>query len=67
MKRYLGGAERDELDPVLDACAAVYVDELDEDQQVDFKGKAKAFIRTYGFLSCVLPYTNAEWRGARSS
>ena len=61
VKRYLGGAERDELDPLLDACAAVYVNDLDEDQQVDFKGKAKAFIRTYGFLSCVLPYTNAEW------
>ena len=29
--------------------------------QVDFKGKAKAFVRTYGFLSCVLPYTNAAW------
>ena len=26
-----------------------------------FKGKAKAFVRTYGFLSCVLPYTNAAW------
>ena len=26
-----------------------------------FKGKAKAFVRTYGFLSCVLPYTKAEW------
>ncbi len=25
------------------------------------KAKAKAFVRTYGFLSCVLPYTNAEW------
>ena len=61
VKRYLGGAERDELDPLLDACAAVYVNDLDEDQQVDFKSKAKAFIRTYGFLSCVLPYTNAEW------
>ena len=32
-----------------------------EDGQVDFKGKAKAFARTYGFLSCVLPYTNAAW------
>jgi type I restriction enzyme R subunit len=27
---------------------------------VGFKGKAKAFARTYGFLSSVLPYTNAE-------
>ena len=61
VRRYLGGAERDELDPILDVCVAVYVHELDEDAQVDFKGKAKAFVRTYGFLSCVLPYTNAEW------
>ena len=61
VRRYLDGAERDELDPILDACVAVYVHELDEDAQVDFKGRAKAFVRTYGFLSCVLPYTNAEW------
>ena len=61
VERYLGGAERDELDPILDVCVAVYVHELDEDAQVDFKGKAKAFVRTYGFLSCVLPYTNADW------
>ena len=59
--RYLGGAERDQLDPILDACVAVYRRDLDEDEQVDFKGKAKGFVRTYAFLSCVLPYTNAEW------
>lgn len=40
---------------------AVYTSELDEDSQVDFKGKAKAFVRTYNFLACILPYTNAEW------
>ena len=61
VQRYLGGAARDHLDPILDVCAAVYVNDLDEDAQVDFKGKAKAFVRTYGFLSCVLPYTNAAW------
>ena len=61
VERYLGGAQRDELDPILDVCAARYVHELDEDAQVDFKGRAKAFVRTYGFLSCVLPYTNAAW------
>ena len=61
VERYLGGAERDQLDPVLDACVARYLSDLDEDGQVDFKGKAKGFVRTYGFLSCVLPYTNAAW------
>ena len=58
---YLDGADRDKLDPILDACVAVYRENLDEDSQVDFKGKAKAFARTYGFLSSVLPYTNAGW------
>ena len=58
---FLSGAERDKLDPILDACVAVYVGTLDEDAQVDFKGKAKAFCRTYSFLSSVIPYTNAEW------
>ena len=58
---YLDGADRDHLDPILDECVAVYVEHLDEDDQVDFKGKSKAFLRTYGFLSSILPYTNAEW------
>lgn len=58
---YLDGAQRDALDPLLDACVAVYLEQLDEDGQVDFKGKGKAFTRTYDFLSSILPYNNAEW------
>ena len=58
---FLGGAERDQLDPILDACVAVYTGTLDEDQQVDFKGKVKVFCRTYDFLASVMPGTNPEW------
>jgi type I restriction enzyme, R subunit len=58
---FLGGADRDRLDPILDVCVAVYTDTLDEDQQVDFKGKAKTFTRTYDFLASIMPYTNTEW------
>jgi len=58
---FLGGADRDKLDPTLDACVAVYVGRLDEDGQVDFKGKAKAFCRIYDFLSSIIPYSSAEW------
>lgn len=58
---YLGGADRDRLDPILDACVAVYREDLDEDGQVEFKGKAKAFLRTYAFLAQILPYPQAEW------
>jgi type I restriction enzyme R subunit len=58
---FLAGAAREKLDPILDACVAVYNVDLDEDGQVAFKGNAKAFVRTYGFLSAVLPYNNAAW------
>jgi type I restriction enzyme R subunit len=58
---YLNGAERETLDPVLDACVAVYNSDLDEDGQVGFKGNAKTFVRTYGFLASILPFSNAEW------
>ena len=58
---YLAGADRDKLDPILDGCVAVYVNDLDEDGQVDFKGKAKAFTRTYDFLATILPYGVQNW------
>ena len=61
MERYLGDVERDRLDPLLDACVAVYSRDLDEDGQVAFKGKGKAFACTYAFLSSVLPYANPAW------
>ena len=61
VERYLSGADRDQLDPILDGCVSGYREQLDEDGQVDFKGKAKAFLRAYGFLATILPYTCAEW------
>jgi len=57
---FLSNAGRDKLDPLLDACAAIYKD-LDENAQVEFKGSAKAFVRTYGFLGAILPYGSPEW------
>ena len=58
---FLDGATREKLDPILDACVAVYLNDLDEDKQVDFKGKAKTFARTYDFLATILPYGKQEW------
>lgn len=61
VRRYLAGEPRDRLDPLLDVCVAEYIEMPDEDDQVRFKGSAKAFLRTYNFLSTVLPYGSAEW------
>ncbi|SFV34318.1 type I restriction endonuclease subunit R [Thermoflavifilum thermophilum] len=60
VRMYLGGAERNHLDVMLDRCVEEYLN-LDEDGQVDFKSKAKSFVRIYNFLSTILPYTNASW------
>lgn len=60
VNRYLDGADRDQLAPALDACASVYK-QLDTDGQIKFKSAAKGFVRTYGFLSAILPYGNPEW------
>lgn len=38
-----------------------YIELPDEDDQVKFKGNAKAFLRTYNFLTTVLPYGSVEW------
>ena len=60
VNRYLDGADRDQLAPALYACASVYK-QLDTDGQIKFKSAAKGFVRTYGFLSAILPYGNPEW------
>ena len=57
---FLSGAERDRLDPILDACTVVYKD-LELDDQIKFKSAAKSFVRTYGFLGAILPYGNVDW------
>lgn len=58
---FLNDAERDKLDPILDACAEVYKTTLDEDGQIKFKGTAKSFVRTYEFLGAILPYADPKW------
>ena len=57
---YLNGEERSTFEPVLGRCIERYID-LTEDEQVRFKGSAKTFTRLYGFLSQILPYSNAGW------
>jgi type I restriction enzyme R subunit len=58
---YLSGADRDKLDPILDTCVAEYGAKLGEDDQVKFKGNAKAFLRSYGFLAAILSYGHPTW------
>jgi len=58
---FFNKAERDELDPIIDACVQNYKYQISEDEQVDFLVKAKSFNRTYAFLSKLLSFNNPYW------
>ena len=61
VERFLGGADRGTLDPILDVCVGRYRENLDEDEQVKFKGRARAFLRAYHFLSSILAFKRVDW------
>ena len=60
VQRCLNEEDRSTFEPILGGCVERYI-KLTEDEQVRFKGSAKSFTRLYGFLSQILPYSNAGW------
>ncbi len=54
------GDNYEKLQPILNEVCCRYVEELDEDQQTDFKGDAKSFIKLYRFLRGIITFTDVE-------
>lgn len=61
VEMFLAKEPRSRLETLLDQLVETYRQLDSEDQQVEFKGKAKAFVRTYDYLAGILPYRNPEW------
>ncbi len=61
VSRFLRGKPRETIEPFLEEIAKRYWEDLDEDEQVLFKGRAKAFLRAYNFLAALLDYTVPAW------
>ncbi|TMI97297.1 MAG: type I restriction endonuclease subunit R [Bacteroidetes bacterium] len=59
--KYSANSERTLLDPILDTSAHIFKHELNADKQIDFKVKAKSFLRTYSYLSRLLDFNNPYW------
>ncbi|MBD2565242.1 MULTISPECIES: type I restriction endonuclease subunit R [Nostoc] len=66
MTRFINGAERDQLDPILNECKQNFINELDEEQQIDFKKKGKSFVRNYQFLVQINPFRNPYWESLKT-
>jgi type I restriction enzyme, R subunit len=64
---YLGGADRDTLDPILDACVAEYNAELDEDGQVISRARPRPSCAPTAFSPRSCPTATPIGSGCRSS
>ena len=60
-EKYSGKADRNILDPIIDAAAHIFTFDLVPDKQIDFKIKVKSFLRTYSYLSKLLDFNNIYW------
>jgi type I restriction enzyme, R subunit len=60
---FFSNADADQLSPLIDIAADRFNTELDLDDipKIDFKIKAKQFVKIYGQLACIIPYNNIAW------
>ena len=63
VKRYFKGEDAQNLSPIIDLAAARFEHELelDDDEKVDFKIKAKQYVKIYGQMASIMPYEIVAW------
>ncbi|MCD9563405.1 type I restriction endonuclease subunit R [Tenacibaculum maritimum] len=57
--KILANVPIDQIHDILDQSSAIYRDELDEEEQADFRAKVKTYVRLYIFLSQIVDFENA--------
>jgi type I restriction enzyme R subunit len=57
--KILANVPVDQLHDILDQSSAVFKEELEEEQQADFRAKVKTYVRLYIFLSQIVDFENA--------
>ncbi|WP_009632500.1 type I restriction endonuclease subunit R [Synechocystis sp. PCC 7509] len=60
---FFNKAPAEDLSPLIDVAAARFNQELELESEVkiDFKIKAKQFVKIYGQMACIIPYNNLGW------
>lgn len=63
VKRYFENEDAGNLSPIIDVAAARFTDELEleNDEKVDFKIKAKQFVKIYGQIAAIIPFEMIVW------
>jgi type I restriction enzyme, R subunit len=60
-QKYIEKNDRNIIEQIIDASAALFKSSLDLDKQIDFKIKVKSFLRSYSYLSKILDFKQQYW------
>ena len=60
-EKFFASAEAEELHPIIDAVVARFEADIDDEQRIDFKIKAKQFVKIYAQVAAIIPFNNANW------
>ena len=60
-EKFFASAEAEELHPIIDNVVARFDADLDDEQRIDFKIKAKQFVKIYAQVAAIIPFNNVGW------
>lgn len=60
-EKFFASAEAEELHPIIDTAVARFDADLDDEQRIDFKIKAKQFVKIYAQVAAIIPFNNVNW------
>jgi type I restriction enzyme R subunit len=60
-EKFFASAEAEELHPIIDTVVARFEADLDDEQRIDFKIKAKQFVKIYAQVAAIIPFNNVNW------
>ena len=60
-EKFFASAEAEVLHPIIDAVVARFDADLDDEKRIDFKIKAKQFVKIYAQVAAIIPFNNVKW------
>ena len=60
-EKFFANAEAEKLHPIIDTVVARFDADLDDEQRIDFKIKAKQFVKIYAQVAAIIPFNNVSW------
>jgi type I restriction enzyme R subunit len=59
--KFFAGVDAEQLHPIIDTVVARFDSDLDDEQRIDFKIKAKQFVKIYAQVAAIIPFNNLNW------